>query len=136
MPQQIFINLPVKNLERSKAFFEKLGFSFNPQFTDENAACMIISENHSYAMLLAEPYFATFTPKSIADASKTTEVLTALSLDSREAVDRMVNAAIAAGGSEARPAQDLGFMYNRSINDPDGHIWEIFHMNMDAMPKE
>jgi predicted lactoylglutathione lyase len=136
MARKIFVNLPVKNLDKSMAFFKKLGFEFNPQFTDENAACMIIAEDSAYAMLLAEPFFKTFTPKSIADASKTTEVLTALSQDSRAEVDRLMDVAVQSGGSELRAAQDLGFMYNRAFNDPDGHIWEIFWMDPAQIPSD
>ena len=135
MPKQIFVNFPIKNLERSMNFFKKLGFEFNPQFTNESAACMIIEKDSSYAMLLMEPFFKTFTEKTIADATKTTEVITALSVDNRAEVDRLMTIALEAGGSEERAAIDMGFMYNRAFNDPDGHIWELFHMNMDAMPK-
>lgn len=125
---KIFVNLPVRDLDRSIAFFKALGFVFNPQFTDETAACMVISGD-IYAMLLTHEKFATFTPKAVADATKTTEVLTALSVDSRAEVDRLVEAALASGGTEARPAMDHGFMFDRSFNDPDGHIWEIFWMD-------
>lgn len=128
MPTKIFVNLPVRDLDRSMAFFEALGFSFNPQFSDDTAACMIISDD-IYAMLLTHAKFKEFTPKDIADTGKTTEVITALSQDSREAVDRLADAALKAGGTEARPPMDHGFMYDRSFNDPDGHIWEIFWMD-------
>lgn len=135
MPKQIFVNFPVKNLERSMNFFRKLGFEFNPQFTNQDAACMIIEKDSSYAMLLMEPFFKTFTEKTIADATKTTEVMTALSVDSRAEVDRLMTIALEAGGSEKRAAIDMGFMYNRAFNDPDGHIWELFHMDMSKLPK-
>jgi uncharacterized protein len=125
---KIFVNLPVHDLGRSIAFFKALGFSFNPQFTDETATCMVIGED-IYAMLLTHEKFATFTPKAIADATKTTEVLTALSVDSRAEVDRLVDAALAAGGTEARAPMDHGFMVDRAFNDLDGHIWEIFWMD-------
>lgn len=128
MARKIFVNLPVKDLDRAVGFFAKLGFPHNPQFTDETAACIVISEE-IYAMLLTEPKFGEFTSKQIADASRTTEVLLALSADSREEADRLAEAAIAAGGREARPADDHGFMYGRSFEDPDGHIWEVFWMN-------
>jgi len=128
MPTNIFVNLPVKDLARSKAFFEKLGFRFNPQFTDETAACMVISDT-SYSMLLTHEKFRQFTPKPIVDASKATEVLTCLSRDSRADVDTLVDAALAAGGTETRDAMDHGFMYGRSFGDPDGHIWEIIWMD-------
>ena len=135
MSTKIFVNLPVKNLDRSMAFFKKLGYTFNPQFTDETAACMVISED-IYTMLLTEKKFSEFTKKPVADATKTTEVLTALSMDSRQEVDRVVDTALKAGATEAREPMDLGFMYHRSFNDLDGHIWEIFHMNMAALPEE
>ncbi len=135
MPKQIFVNFPVKNLERSMSFFRKLGFEFNPQFTNKDAACMIVEKDSSYAMLLTEPFFKTFTEKTIADTSKTTEVLTALSVESRAEVDRLLKIAIDAGGSETRAAIDLGFMYNRAFDDPDGHTWELFHMDMTKLPK-
>jgi len=128
MARKIFVNLPVKRLDRSIAFFKALGFAFNPQFTDETAACMVVSED-IFAMLLTEEKFAGFTPKPIADATKTTEVLTALSMDSRGEVDRMVDAALAAGATPAGEAMDMGFMFLRSFNDLDGHIWEIFWMD-------
>ena len=128
MATNIFVNLPVKDLDKTKAFFAALGYTFNPQFTDANAACMIISEN-IFAMLLVEPFFKGFTDKTIVDAHKSTEVLLALSTNSRAEVDDMVNKAVAAGGTEPRAAQDHGFMYTRSFNDLDGHIWEILWMN-------
>ncbi len=125
---EIFVNLPVKDLDRSMDFFGALGFDFNPQFTNEQAACMVIAEN-IYAMLLTEPMFKGFTPKDIADATKTTEVMTALSSESREAVDTFLEKAIEAGATEVRDPQDHGFMYGRAFNDPDGHIWEVFWMD-------
>lgn len=126
--QQIYVNLPVKDLERSKTFFGALGFAFNPQFSDENAACMIVSHDHIYVMLLAEPFFQTFTSKKIADARTSAEVLLCLSRDSRAAVDDMAARAVAAGGSIPREAQDHGFMYQHAFEDPDGHIWELAYM--------
>lgn len=133
---QIFVNLPVKDLKKTMDFFGKLGFSFNPVFTDENAACMVISEN-IYAMLLVEKFFKSFIPeKEICDAKRSTEALVALSTGSRKEVDELVGKAVAAGGSEYRHAQDYGWMYGRAFQDIDGHIWEIFYANMDAMPKE
>ena len=125
---EIFVNLPVKDLDRSMDFFGALGFDFNPQFTNEQAACMVIAEN-IYAMLLTEPMFKGFTPKDIAGATKTTEVMTALSSESREAVDTFLEKAIEAGATEVRDPQDHGFMYGRAFNDPDGHIWEVFWMD-------
>ncbi|MFJ6459812.1 VOC family protein [Streptomyces sp. NPDC091387] len=132
MPQMIFVNLPVKDLETTKGFFGKLGFSFNPQFSDENTACLVISDT-IFAMLMAEPRFKDFTKKEIADASKTTEVLLALSAESREKVDELADAALAAGGSPANEPQDLGFMYGRSFQDPDHHIWEVIWMDPAAV---
>jgi uncharacterized protein len=132
MPTKIFVNLPVKDLPKSMAFFKKLGFSFNPQFTDDTAACMVISED-IYTMLLTHQKFSEFTKKPIADATKTTEVLTCLSMESRQKVDSLVDTALAAGASEAREPMDYGFMYGRSFNDLDGHIWEIIHMDEGAV---
>ena len=134
MPTKIFVNLPVKNLEKSMEFFKKLGFSFNPQFTDETAACMVISDD-IYAMLLTHSKFRQFTRKEIADATKTTEVLTALSMDTRDKVNSLVDTALASGATEAREPADHGFMFERSFNDLDGHIWEIFHMDPSAIPQ-
>jgi predicted lactoylglutathione lyase len=134
MATQIFVNLPVKDLEKSKKFFTDIGFTINPQFTNEKAACVVISE-HIYAMILREEFFKTFIPKKeIADSTKSTEVLVALSADSNEAVDEMYDKALAAGGSKLRDAEDHGFMYSRSFQDPDGHIWEVFWMDINAAP--
>lgn len=123
MATKIFVNLPVKELGRSKQYFAALGYTFNPQFTNDDAACMVISED-IFAMLLTEPFFKTFTTKSIVDARGAAEVMVALSCDSRAAVDKIVDAAIGAGGKSPKQAQDHGFMYSRSVEDPDGHIWE------------
>ena len=129
MATSIFVNLPVKDLEKSKQFFSKLGYTFNPQFTDEKAACMVISDT-IYAMLLSEPFFKGFIPnKEIADTTKTKEVLTALSTDSRQQVDDMADKAIAAGGKQFREPEDHGFMYARSFEDLDGHVWEVIWMD-------
>ena len=128
MARQIFVNLPVRDLERSKAFFSRLGFGFNPQFTDEKAACLVIEENSIYAMLLSEPFFKTFIDKAICDAKKSTEVLIALSCSSKEEVDDLVAKASANGGRPAREAKDHGFMYEHAFEDPDGHIWELVYM--------
>ncbi|MBK8836559.1 MAG: glyoxalase [Anaerolineae bacterium] len=128
MPTQIFVNLPVKDLDRSVAFFTALGFTFNPQFTDKNATCMIISDS-IFAMLLVEPFFKTFTPHALCDATTHTEAILALSVESKAKVDEMVGAALAAGGTEPRARTDMGFMYNCAFADPDGHIWEIFWMD-------
>lgn len=129
---KIFVNLPVKDLNKSIAFFSAIGFAFNPQFTNENATCMIISE-HNYAMLLVQPFFQTFTKKEIADATKTTEVLVALSLSSKEEVDELADKALAAGGSAYSEPMDHGFMYTRTFQDLDGHQWELFWMDPKAV---
>lgn len=135
MSTKIFVNLPVKDLERSKHFFTALGYSINPQFSDENAACLVISDD-IYAMLLVEPFFKSFTKKEIGDATQSTEVILALSADSREAVDELVDKALASGGKPSNETQDQGFMYGRSFQDPDGHLWEVFYMDMSAVPSE
>ncbi|HSB84426.1 MAG TPA: VOC family protein [Nitrosarchaeum sp.] len=132
MGTKVFINLPVKDLNKSKEFFAKLGFTFNPQFTDKNAACMVISEEN-YAMLLVESFFKTFTKKEIVNAKTGTEVLVALSAESKAKVDEMLTKALAAGAKETREPQDHGFMYGRSLEDLDGHIWEIFWMDPKAI---
>lgn len=132
--RKMFLNLAVKDLSRSMAFFRGLGFEFNPQFTDETAACMVISE-HNYAMLLTEPKFAQFNPKELCDAKKSTEVLIALNCESREEVDDLVRKAVQGGGSVYSKPNDLGFMYQHGFQDPDGHVWEVFYMNLEAIPQ-
>lgn len=132
MATSIFVNLPVKDLNKSIEFFTNLGYSFNPQFTNENATCMIISET-IYVMLLVEPFFQSFIKKSICDAKKSTEVLICLSAESREAVDGLVNKAIAAGGTAPHEKQDQGFMYSHAFEDLDGHIWEVMYMDPAAL---
>lgn len=132
MATMIFVNLPVKDLPRATVFFGKLGFTFNPQFTDETAACMVVSET-IYAMLLTEAKFQSFTPKPVSDARQSTEVLIALSLDSRQAVEAMVNKAVAAGGRIYAAPNDHGFMYQHGFEDLDGHIWELFYMDPNAV---
>lgn len=132
MSTQIFVNLPVKDLKRSIAFFTQLGFQFNPQFTDETATCMIVSEN-IFVMLLTHEKFKTFTPNEICDATKSTEVLTCLSMESRAKVDEMVRNAIAAGGKTYNEPQDHGFMYAHGFQDVDGHIWELIYMEPSAI---
>ena len=134
MATKIFVNLPVKDLKRSVDFFTKLGYKFNPQFTDENATCMIISED-IYVMLLVEKFFKSFITKEICDTSKSIESLICLSADSRKDVDDMIKKAIDAGGSTYRDPQDHGFMYGHGFQDPDGHIWEIMYMDMEAVAK-
>ncbi len=135
MATKIFVNLPVKNLNRSIEFFTKLGYTFNPQFTDENATCMIIGEN-IFAMLLVEERFKDFTKKPIADAKKSTEVLIALDAESREKVDEMVKKAVDAGGSIYIDPQDHGWMYAHSFADLDGHQWEVMWMDESAVPQQ
>lgn len=134
MVKQIFVNLPVHDLQATMEFFGKLGFAFNEQFTDENAACMVIGEN-LYVMLLTEAFFQTFITKEIADTNKVTEVLNALSVESREEVDEMMDKAVEAGATESREPQDQGFMYSRAFEDLDGHIWEVFYMDMSQAPQ-
>ncbi|MFB6776662.1 VOC family protein [Streptomyces sp. NPDC056352] len=132
MNQMIFVNLPVEDLETTKGFFAKLGFSCNPQFSDESTACLVISDT-IFAMLLTEPRFKEFTKKEVADASKSTEVIIALSAESREKVDELVDTALASGGSPANEPIDHGFMYGRSFQDPDHHIWEVMWMDPAAV---
>ena len=127
MGTKIYVNLPVKSLSRAMEFFAKLGFSFNPQFTDETAACMMIGEDIS-VMLLTEAKFKAFAPRPISDAKKSTEVLVCLSAESREKVDEMVRKAVEAGGSTYNEPQDYGFMYGHGFQDLDGHVWEIMCM--------
>ncbi|MFC8915678.1 VOC family protein [Streptomyces sp. NPDC047821] len=128
MPQMIFVNLPVKDLETSKTFWSKLGYSFNEQFSDDRTACLVISDT-IFVMLLTEPRFKDFTKKEIADAARTTEAIFALSADSRERVDQLCDAALASGGSAANDPQDYGTMYGRSFQDPDHHLWEVMWMD-------
>lgn len=132
MAAKIFVNLPVKNLDKSVEFFTKLGFTFDPQFTDETATCMIVAED-IFVMLLTEAKFKTFTPKEICDATKSTEVLVCLSLTSRPEVDEMVRKAVAAGGSTYNEPKDYGFMYGHGFQDLDGHIWELIYMEPSAI---
>ena len=135
MAKQIFINLPVRDLPKAKAFYEAIGAVNNPQFTDDTAACMVWSDT-LFVMLLTHAKWASFTNKPISDARQASEVMLALSADDRQAVDAMVNAAGAQGGkADVNPTQDLGFMYGRSFEDLDGHIWETFHMDMSQMPQ-
>lgn len=127
MTTEVYVNLPVKDLERSNAFFESLGFQLSPKFSNDQASCVILSE-HIFAMLLVESFFETFTDKPICDARKTTEVLVCLSCESRAKVDNLVAKAIAAGGRVPRKPQDQGFMYGHGFEDLDGHIWELIFM--------
>ncbi len=132
MSQMIFINLPVTNLEQSKAFYEAIGASNNPQFTDETAACMVVSDI-IHVMLLTHEKWATFTSKKIPNAHDTAQVLLCLSSDTKEGVSKLVDKAVGAGGkADPTPTQDYGFMFGRSFEDPDGHIWEVMWMDMAA----
>ena len=135
MTTKIFVNLPAKDLNKTIEFFTKLGFKFNPQFTDENATCMIVDED-IFVMLLVEKFFKTFTKKEICDTSKNTEVIVALSVEGREKVDQMINRAIEAGGRESREPQDHGWMYGRSFEDINGHIWEIIYMDESTLKND
>ena len=127
MHQQIFVNLPIENMARSQTFFKALGYAFNPKFTNDQGACLVVGDN-LFVMLLVKDFYATFTTKTIADARTTSEVLVCFSCDSREEVDTLVAKAVAAGGTTPRPVQDLGFMYSHGFDDLDGHTWEFVHM--------
>ncbi|WP_019907048.1 VOC family protein [Methylobacterium sp. 77] len=131
--RMIFVNLPVKDLEASKSFFDALGFAFNPAFTDENAACMVVSES-IFVMLLVEARFRDFIKGEISDARKATEVLTCLSCESRDEVDETLAKALAAGATPWKPNMDYGFMYGCSFQDLDGHVWELMYMDPAAIP--
>lgn len=134
MPQMIFVNLPVTDLNKSKAFYAAIGAANNPAFTDDTAACMVVEEGSIHVMLLTHEKWATFTSKKIPDAHTTAQVLICVSADSREAVDDQVDTAVAAGGrADPTPTQDFGFMYGRSFEDPDGHIWEVMWMDPAAI---
>lgn len=132
MVKAIYVNLQVSDLDRSKKFFGALGFSFNPQFTNEQAAGLVISDT-IYAMLHTKESFLRFTKKELVDARKSTEVLLALQVESREEVDALMTRALEHGGRQSREAQDHGFMYERSFDDPDGHVWELFWMDPSKM---
>jgi len=132
MATNIFVNLPTDDLERSKAFYTALGAGINPLFTDENAACIVWDDN-VYFMVLTREFFGTFTDKAVADTRSTAQALIAFSRDSREDVDGIVEKGLAAGGAEPRPATDLGFMYNRDLEDPDGNILEFLYMSPEAV---
>jgi uncharacterized protein len=135
MARKIFVNLPIKEMTRTRRFFSALGFDFNPQFSNEQGACMVISED-IFAMLLVEPFFQGFTKKPIADATKATEVLVCLSCESRAEVDELVRKALAAGGKAPNPPQDHGFMYGHGFEDLDGHQWELVWMDPNAAPPQ
>lgn len=135
MATKLFVNLAVRDLKRSVDFFGKLGFSFDPRFTDENATCMIISDE-AYVMLLVEPFFKTFTKKTLIDASDHVEVLVSISAESRDRVDEMIDLAFSLGAAKGGETQDFGNMYGRSFSDPDGHVWEVFWMDPDFVPQK
>jgi predicted lactoylglutathione lyase len=125
----MFVNLPVTDLERAKSFYTAIGFSINPLFSDHNAACVVVEEDHNYFMILVRDYFQTFTDLPIGDPAVNPTVATAIFFDSREQVDEAVTAGLAAGGAEAHPATDYGFMYQRQLTDPDGNILEFGYMD-------
>jgi len=128
MPTAIFVNLPVADLGVSRTFYTGLGYTINENFSNDDGICVVITES-IYVMLLVPAFFQSFTPRPISDATTSTEVLLAVSTDSRDDVDRHVAAAVAGGGTETRETQDMGFMYSRAYSDPDGHIWEILWMD-------
>ena len=134
MHKQIYVNLPVADLPRSRAFFESLGLHFEPKFSNDQGACLVIQEGSIHAMLLTKAFFATFTSKPIADATRSTEVLVCLSCESRAEVDALVKKALAAGGTAPRAPQDHGFMYAHGFEDLDGHIWELVAMDPNVAP--
>ena len=132
--RKIFVNLPVERLDRSVDFFTKLGFTFDPRFTDEDATCMIVSDE-AFVMLLVESRFKDFTTKALCDATTQTEAILALSVESREQVDELADKALAAGGSPANDPMEMDFMYGRSFQDPDGHLWELIWMDPSALER-
>ncbi len=133
--RKIFVNLAVEDLARSVDFFTELGFSFDPRFTDETATCMVVSEE-AFVMLLLEDRFKDFTKKELADPTRHTEAILAVSAESREGVDELADKALAAGGSPANDPLDMGFMYGRSFHDPDGHLWEVVWMDPSALEQQ
>lgn len=128
MAKQLFVNLAVKDLKKAIDFYTKLGFKFNPKFTNDDATCMIINDN-SFAMLLVEPFFKSFLKKEIADTKNSAECILAFSLDSKKEVDEFADKALAAGATKSNDPSDQGFMYSRSFQDLDGHLWEAFYMD-------
>lgn len=135
MATQIFVNLPVKDLNKSIEFFTSLGYSFNPQFTNEQGASLVISDN-IFFMLLTEPFFKSFIKKDVADATKVAETINCISVDSREAVDEIVRKAVAAGATVPNEKQDYGWMYSHGFQDLDGHLWEFAYMDMSSIPQQ
>lgn len=134
MATKVFINLPVKDLDKSKAFFQDLGFSFNPQFTDEKAGCMVVSDS-IFVMLLTDTYFKSFIDTEVCDAHKSTEVLVTLDAASADEVKQFINQAESLGGTIYAPAKDYGFMYQHGFADPDGHKWEMAYVDLSQFPK-
>lgn len=132
-PRKLFVNLAVRDLERSVAFFKGLGFTFNPKFTDESATCMIVNDE-AFVMLLVESRFKDFTRRELCDTARATEGLFSIAAESREEVDAIVRTAVETGGAPAMDPMDLGFMYGWSFYDPDGHHWEVFWMDPNANP--
>lgn len=135
MNSQTFINLPVKDLKKTVDFFTHLGYTFNPQFTDENATCMIINDN-TFVMLLVEPFFQTFIKKGISDASKTAEVILSFSAENRDKVDEMIRKAKEKGATTPMDSQDHGWMYQHGFQDLDGHLWEYAYIDVSAIPQQ
>lgn len=133
--RMMFVNLPVRDLERSKTFFARLGFSFDPKFTDDKAACMVVS-GAGYVMLLHEPFYRSFTKRELCDTTRQNEGLVALSCESRAEVDRLARLALESGGAQAMDPIDHGFMYERSFYDPDGHHWELIWMDEEAVQRD
>lgn len=135
MGTKIFLNLPVKDLDKSRSFFKQLGFSFDSKFTNEKGTCLIIGEN-IFAMLLLEDFFKTFTQKEICNTTTSTEMIAAISVESKDKVDEIIIAVIQAGGKLHNEAKDYGWMYQRDFFDLDGHHWEIFYMDENQIPTE
>ncbi|MGY4857585.1 VOC family protein [Cryobacterium sp. AP23] len=136
MSMMMFVNLPVADLDRATTFYSGLGFSLNPQFTDDTAACIVLDDGHIYLMLLTHDSWARFTSKSIVDSSMSSEVILSISADDRAGVDTLADTALATGGSFSYEPQDMGFMYSRSFQDPDGHLWEVVHLDTAAVPEQ
>ncbi|WP_104167250.1 VOC family protein [Cryobacterium sp. N22] len=135
MSMMMFLNLPVTDLERSKKFYVDLGFEVNPQFTDDSAACIVLDDGHLYVMLLTHDSYARFTSKSIVDSTTASEGIFSITADDRAGVDALAERALAVGGSFSYEPQDMGFMYSRSFQDPDGHLWETVYMDLTAVPE-
>ncbi|CAN5144324.1 VOC family protein [soil metagenome] len=134
MVKDIFVNLPIKDLSKTMEFFKKLGFTFDPKFTDNKAGALVLGD-HIYAMLLTEPFFKSFIKKEVADSSKTTEAIMAIGVESREKVDELCDKAMEAGATKYKEADDYGWMYCRAFQDLDGHLWEVLFTDMSKFPK-